>query len=306
MLPGGSGGAGLGGGGGRAGRAARVKNAHEAPRVPGEPRRRVRREERRRRGLPHLSGAARRVRRLRHDDVVSKRAALGGHAFHDACFRKWAKSTPSRPRSWMLFSRTLNRPSRGASSRSRTRVRAFDGAIAAIARGERAPRTARPARALLRAAPPDRRRCPRARARAGRTERVPRAIATRLTGGRHAGRLLELRGGPRRRRRGAAPQGPRGGALPEGRRAVHCFRVARELPAGARRPREQRFDLVNAVNVFLLEQPACAAVELQCVNRVHRVGQTLPTTVYRYVVKDTIEDANTSTIARTRRPSRRM
>ena len=26
-------------------------------------------------------------------------------------------------------------------------------------------------------------------------------------------------------------------------------------------------------------------------NRVHRVGQTRPTTVYRYVVKDTIEDA---------------
>ena len=49
--------------------------------------------------------------------------------------------------------------------------------------------------------------------------------------------------------------------------------------------------LVNAVNVFLLEQPACAAVELQCVNRVHRVGQTRPTTVYRYVVKETIEDA---------------
>ena len=49
--------------------------------------------------------------------------------------------------------------------------------------------------------------------------------------------------------------------------------------------------LVKAVNVFLLEQPACAAVELQCVNRVHRVGQTRPTTVYRYVVKDTIEDA---------------
>ena len=47
----------------------------------------------------------------------------------------------------------------------------------------------------------------------------------------------------------------------------------------------------NAVNVFLLEQPACAAVELQCVNRVHCVGQTRPTTVYRYVVKDTIEDA---------------
>lgn len=49
--------------------------------------------------------------------------------------------------------------------------------------------------------------------------------------------------------------------------------------------------LVNAVNVFLIEQPACAAVELQCVNRVHRVGQTRPTTVYRYVIKDTVEDA---------------
>ena len=41
--------------------------------------------------------------------------------------------------------------------------------------------------------------------------------------------------------------------------------------------------LVNATNVFLLEPPTSHAVELQCVNRVHRQGQKRPTTVYRYL-----------------------
>ena len=48
---------------------------------------------------------------------------------------------------------------------------------------------------------------------------------------------------------------------------------------------------MNAVNVFLLEQPTSRAVELQCVNRVHRVGQAAETRVYRYVCEDTIEAA---------------
>lgn len=49
--------------------------------------------------------------------------------------------------------------------------------------------------------------------------------------------------------------------------------------------------LVNAVNVFVVEPTVAVAVDLQCVNRVHRVGQTRGTTVYRYVVADTIEAA---------------
>ena len=49
--------------------------------------------------------------------------------------------------------------------------------------------------------------------------------------------------------------------------------------------------LVNATNVFLLEPPTSHAVELQCVNRVHRVGQRRPTTVFRYVVGATVEAA---------------
>ena len=41
----------------------------------------------------------------------------------------------------------------------------------------------------------------------------------------------------------------------------------------------------------MIEQPTSHAVELQCVNRVHRVGQTKETTVYRYIASDTIEAA---------------
>ncbi|KAH8055800.1 ATP binding protein [Aureococcus anophagefferens] len=65
--------------------------------------------------------------------------------------------------------------------------------------------------------------------------------------------------------------------------------------------------LVNATNVFLLEPPTSHAVELQCVNRVHRVGQRRPTTVFRYVVGATVEAAihgGHEALAR-RRPTRR-
>ena len=58
----------------------------------------------------------------------------------------------------------------------------------------------------------------------------------------HTGRLLELRGGPGRRRRGAAPRGPGVGAVSQRRRALHRAGIPRELFAGARGPREQRID----------------------------------------------------------------
>lgn len=47
---------------------------------------------------------------------------------------------------------------------------------------------------------------------------------------------------------------------------------------------------VEANHVFLLEPLLNAAVEAQAVNRVHRGGQTRPTTVHRFVVRGTIEE----------------
>lgn len=47
--------------------------------------------------------------------------------------------------------------------------------------------------------------------------------------------------------------------------------------------------LVNATHVFLCEPLINTAIELQAVARVHRIGQHQPTTVWVYVVEDTVE-----------------
>ncbi|CAN0389657.1 unnamed protein product, partial [Ectocarpus sp. 13 AM-2016] len=47
---------------------------------------------------------------------------------------------------------------------------------------------------------------------------------------------------------------------------------------------------VEANHVFLLEPLLNAAVEAQAVNRVHRGGQTRPTTIHRFIVRGTIEE----------------
>ncbi|KAL8713493.1 MAG: hypothetical protein Q9220_002355 [cf. Caloplaca sp. 1 TL-2023] len=47
--------------------------------------------------------------------------------------------------------------------------------------------------------------------------------------------------------------------------------------------------LVNATHVFLCEPLINTAIELQAVARVHRIGQHLPTTVWVYVVENTVE-----------------
>lgn len=47
---------------------------------------------------------------------------------------------------------------------------------------------------------------------------------------------------------------------------------------------------VEANHVFMLEPLLNAAVEAQAINRVHRGGQTRPTTVHRLVVRGTIEE----------------
>ncbi|KAF2499841.1 hypothetical protein BU16DRAFT_615203 [Lophium mytilinum] len=50
-------------------------------------------------------------------------------------------------------------------------------------------------------------------------------------------------------------------------------------------------NLVNATYVFLCEPLINPAIELQAIARVHRIGQERPTTVYMYLVSDTVEEA---------------
>jgi E3 ubiquitin-protein ligase SHPRH len=49
--------------------------------------------------------------------------------------------------------------------------------------------------------------------------------------------------------------------------------------------------LVNATHVFICEPLIQTAVELQAIARVHRIGQTRPTTVWMYLIQDTVEEA---------------
>ncbi|KAJ3150778.1 hypothetical protein HDU86_006287 [Geranomyces michiganensis] len=48
--------------------------------------------------------------------------------------------------------------------------------------------------------------------------------------------------------------------------------------------------LVSANNVFLIEPVVNPALEAQAINRVHRIGQSRETTVWRYIISDTIEE----------------
>lgn len=50
-------------------------------------------------------------------------------------------------------------------------------------------------------------------------------------------------------------------------------------------------NLVNATHVFLCEPLINAAIELQAIARVHRIGQQRPTTVYMYLISDTVEES---------------
>ena len=49
-------------------------------------------------------------------------------------------------------------------------------------------------------------------------------------------------------------------------------------------------NLVNATHVFLCEPLINAAIELQAIARVHRIGQKRPTTVYMYLISDSVEE----------------
>jgi E3 ubiquitin-protein ligase SHPRH len=50
-------------------------------------------------------------------------------------------------------------------------------------------------------------------------------------------------------------------------------------------------NLVNATHVFLCEPLINAAIELQAIARVHRIGQFRQTMVYMYLIEDTVEEA---------------
>jgi E3 ubiquitin-protein ligase SHPRH len=50
-------------------------------------------------------------------------------------------------------------------------------------------------------------------------------------------------------------------------------------------------NLVNATYVFLCEPLINPAIELQAIARVHRIGQQRPTTVFMYLISDTVEQA---------------
>jgi E3 ubiquitin-protein ligase SHPRH len=66
--------------------------------------------------------------------------------------------------------------------------------------------------------------------------------------------------------------------------AVDCFLLDAKSDSSG-------LNLVNATYVFLCEPLINPAIELQAIARVHRIGQQRPTTVFMYLVSDTVEEA---------------
>jgi len=67
-------------------------------------------------------------------------------------------------------------------------------------------------------------------------------------------------------------------------RAVECFLLDAKSDSSG-------LNLVNATYVFLCEPLINPAIELQAIARVHRIGQQRPTTVFMYLVSDSVEES---------------
>lgn len=66
--------------------------------------------------------------------------------------------------------------------------------------------------------------------------------------------------------------------------AIDCFLLDAKSDSSG-------LNLVNATYVFLCEPLINPAIELQAIARVHRIGQQRPTTVFMYLITDTVEEA---------------
>ncbi|ORY16282.1 SNF2 family N-terminal domain-domain-containing protein [Clohesyomyces aquaticus] len=66
--------------------------------------------------------------------------------------------------------------------------------------------------------------------------------------------------------------------------AIDCFLLDAKSDSSG-------LNLVNATNVFLCEPLINPAIELQAIARVHRIGQQRATTVFMYLISDTVEEA---------------
>ena len=64
---------------------------------------------------------------------------------------------------------------------------------------------------------------------------------------------------------------------------IECFLLHARAQASG-------LNLVNATHVFLCEPLINTALELQAIARVHRIGQRRPTTVWMYLISDTVEE----------------
>ncbi|KAI8903934.1 SNF2 family N-terminal domain-containing protein [Powellomyces hirtus] len=83
-----------------------------------------------------------------------------------------------------------------------------------------------------------------------------------------------------------------GRAALKGQSAVKRFREDDNVQVIMLNARSQSagLTLVGANNVFLIEPVVNLALEAQAINRVHRIGQTRETTVWRYIIRDSIEE----------------
>jgi E3 ubiquitin-protein ligase SHPRH len=66
--------------------------------------------------------------------------------------------------------------------------------------------------------------------------------------------------------------------------SVECFLLHAKADSSG-------LNLTNATHVFLCEPMINAAIELQAIARVHRIGQMRETTVWMFLVEDTVEEA---------------